>query len=489
MPAHAPSTAPAAVPRRSRRAAAGPTPLDTLLPYQRDWVEDAARFKIGCWARQTGKSHATAGEAVSDCLARKTTWVTLSAGERQALEWMRKAHEWATAWKVAVADYTEFRDAAETLLKTAEITWPNGSRLIAIPANPDTARGYSANLTLDEFAFHEQPDAIWRAIFPSISNPLRGEFKIRIVSTPNGLGNKFADLWHKSVGYPQAGPLRKGEWSGHKVDIHTARERGLPVDIEALQAGLDDPEGWAQEFMCEFLDAAAILLPYELIATCESAEATATIGGDYWTQKTAGPRYCGIDFGRKKNLTVCWTLEQVGDVLHTREVLELRDVSTPDQMMLLAPRVAAAARTSFDYTGPGVGLGDLLVERFGRYDPEADLFGRVETFTFTQSSKQELWPKLKMAFEARRVRVPVSRVIREDLHSMQRVTSANGQVTYKAPTLAETDGSHADRATALALAVRAAGTGGGPFRSSRVIRPMRSMGEWVRRQIRGGGRW
>jgi hypothetical protein len=28
----------------------------------------------------------------------------------------------------------------------------------------------SANLLLDEFAFHENPDAIWRSIYPSISN-------------------------------------------------------------------------------------------------------------------------------------------------------------------------------------------------------------------------------------------------------------------------------------------------------------------------------
>lgn len=52
-----------------------------------------------------------------------------------------------------------------------------------------------------------------------------------------------------------------------------------------------------------------------------------------------------------------------------------------------------------------------------------------------------------------RLRVPVSRVIREDLHSMQRVTSNNGGVTYRAP---HTEDGHADRCTALALCVRAA---------------------------------
>ena len=55
-------------------------------------------------------------------------------------------------------------------------------------------RGYSGNLILDEFAIHEKPFDIWAAIYPSITNRLTGEKKLRIVSTPKGRGNKFADL-------------------------------------------------------------------------------------------------------------------------------------------------------------------------------------------------------------------------------------------------------------------------------------------------------
>ena len=57
-----------------------------------------------------------------------------------------------------------------------------------------------------------------------------------------------------------------------------------------------------------------------------------------------------------------------------------------------------------------------------------------------------------MAFERKLVRVPVNRAIREDLHLINRVTSASGQITYRA---AHTPDGHADRCTALALAVRA----------------------------------
>jgi phage FluMu gp28-like protein len=403
-------------------------------------VTDTARFKIGLWARQTGKSFSTAAEAVADCLQRKTTWVTLSAGERQALEWMRKAREWAEAFKVAIADYAEDRDSAEALLKNAEIRWPNGSRLIAIPANPATARGYSANLTLDEFAFHEDPDAIWRAVYPSISNPLKGVFKIRVVSTPNGQGNKFADLW-----------LKPNDWAKHKVDIATAIARGLPLDVDELRAGLDDPEGWAQEYECQFLDAAAVLLPYDLIAACESADASETCSEEYWTAARF-PVDLGIDFGRKRDLTVCWALESVGEIRVTREVLCLQKMATPEQVEILRPRIQRARRVSLDYTGPGVGLGDYLVKEFGEWNPDKHLFGRIELCTFTNALKQDIFPKVRMAAERRNLRIPISRAIREDLHSMHRVATSTGQITYRAP---HTPDGHADRCTALALAVRA----------------------------------
>jgi len=419
------------------------SPLSGLLPYQRAWIDDASRFKIALMARQTGKSWTSALEAVRDCSERKTTWVCLSAGERQALEWMLKAREHVEAFKVALAGYEENRDGSETLLKQAEIRWPNGSRLLAIPANPDTARGYSANLLLDEFAFHEDPDRIWRAIYPSISNPLKGIFKIRVVSTPNGMGNKFADLWHKGE-----------NWSKHHVDIYEAAKAGLPVDVEELRKGLNDPEGWAQEYECQFLDAAAVLLPYEVIAKCESAEATVACPPEFW--QSGRPLFIGWDFARKKDLSVPWIVEQVGDVMVTREMVEFRGMSTPDQIDAMRHRIRACRRLCLDYTGNGVGCGDYLVREFGEYNPDRHQFGKVELCTFTNTLKVDIFSKLRMAFDSMKVRIPVNREVREDLHSMQRVTTPSGNVTYRAP---HTDDGHADRCTALALAIRAAGSG------------------------------
>ena len=98
-------------------------------------------------------------------------------------------------------DYEEVRESGgEALLKSATITFPHGSRVIAVPGRPDTVRGYSANVLLTEFAFFEQPDLTWRAILPSITNPMRGGVKkVRLITTPNGIGNKAHEIWDEEL--------------------------------------------------------------------------------------------------------------------------------------------------------------------------------------------------------------------------------------------------------------------------------------------------
>ena len=396
-----------------------------------------------------------------------TKWVCLSAGERQALEWLEKCREWAAAFEMAM-DYGEERELGEALLKQAEIKFANGARIIAIPANPSTARGYSANVILDEFAYHEDPDAIWAAMFPSLTNPLAGTFlervralargervegirrdmKIRVVSTFNGRDNKFFDLWEKRAA---------NGYSGHLLTIHDAIADGLPVDAEKLRAGLDDADAWAQEYECQPTDTSNVLLPYDLIAQGESAEASEMADDAFWQVRGGNPVFCGIDFGRSNDPTVCWTLERIDGVLWTREVLLLRNTDTPEQVDILRRRLQRATRVALDCTGPGVGLGDYLRREFGQWLPAQYEFGRVELCTFSVALKREIFPLLRRQFTApAQVRVPVSRAVREDLHAMQQVVH-NGEYNYWAP---RTRIGHSDRCTALALAVRAAGEAG-----------------------------
>ena len=253
-----------------------------------------------------------------------------------------------------------------------------------------------------------------------------------------------------------------GKWSCHFVDIYTAVKDGLPVNIEELRGAIYDPEGWAQEFECQFLDVQSVLLPYELIATCESEEATVAIPAEFWQTTAPWPIDMGIDFGRRQDLTVCWSNARMGDVAQTVEVLELADMSTPDQVAMLRPRLERARRVCLDYTGAGIGMGDYLVRNSRSGSRQSTSTGRSSFAFFRRTLKVELFSKLRMAFEKRGVRVPVSRAVREDLHSVNRVTSDNGGISYRAPRGA---GGHADRCTALALAFRA-GQGESPSQNS-----------------------
>jgi phage FluMu gp28-like protein len=423
-------------------------PRSLLLEYQFAYREDASRFKIGLMSRQTGKDFSSESEVAEDCNAHKTEWMIAAPSERQALDSLDQGKTWAEAFDLVVDDYQEQRVGnSETLLKSAEIIFTNGSRMRAVPGKPDTVRGRSANLLLTEFDFFDNAAATWRAILPSITNPLRGgQKKVRLITTPNGTGSAAHKIWKDGDG-------KKMKWSRHLVTIYHAVLMGLPVDIEELREAFADPDGWAQEFCCQFLDTASVLLPYELIAACESIEASEVVPPEYWNAgKNQFPIDIGIDFGRKRDFTCSWSAEKVADMQITKEVLCLEKMSTPDQIDILRPRILKARRVALDYTGPGIGMGDYLVKEFGEYNPDKHLYGKVELITMSNVTKVDLYTKLRMSFEKRQQRIPINAAIREDLHSVYRVVTPSGNVTYRAP---HTSDGHADRMNANALCCHA----------------------------------
>jgi phage FluMu gp28-like protein len=437
-------------------------PRSVLLEYQFVQFHDRSRAKIQIQSRQTGKDFTMEGEAVEDSLDHATEWMIAAPSERQALDSLDQGKLWADAFDFHIKDVFEEREGntSQHLLKSAEIMFENGSRMRAVPGKPDTVRGRSANVILTEFDFFEQPGATWKAILPSITNPLRGgEKKIRIGTTPNGMGSAAHKIFTKDDSKD------KLRWSRHLVTIYHAVLMGLPVDVQQIRELMDDEDGFAQEFLCQWLDTVNVLLPYELIAMAESAEASEI--WDLDDARAAGNVFMGIDFGRSNDPTVAWTIQRVGDILWTREVLVLQNMSTPEQERILSDRIAASNKVCFDYTGPGIGLGDYMVSTHGQYKPEEHKFGRVELCTFTSKFKRELFPKLRRTFEApTKLRIPISTAIREDLHEMKQVIS-NGEYNYWA---ARTKAGHSDRCTALALAVRAAGGETAPIRFSPLRR-------------------
>lgn len=444
-----------AKPKGSAPVETAVNPLSKLLPYQRAWYEDGSRFLVGRWGRQTGKSFSTAAIVAAAMIAQANTmWMIAAPSERQSHEALEKVKQWLAAFECAFADELEELDGIEGKAGVVRLT--NGSRCIAVPGKPDTVRGMSANVWLDEFAFFEDPDATWKAILPSITNPLRGgEKRVILTSTPNGKagrGKRFYDIC--SAAAASSSGVTSMRWSHYHIPLRSAIADGLPVDYETLAAAIGDPLAVRQELDAEFVDTQSQLLPTEIILRAESEEATLRPAAEVFS----GGRdlRVGVDVGRVSDPTVIWTAERLGDVLYTREVLVLVGMSHADQLSIIRARVAAASRCCMDYTGMGIGMGDMLVREFGEYKPEAHRFGRVELCTFSASFKREIFPKLREAMEGCRLRIPTNAELRTDLSAMQQVCSG-GQFSYEAP---RTKDGHSDRCTAAALCVRA-GTGVG----------------------------
>ncbi len=439
--------------RRRRRAASRRplSPFSLLLPYQLRWVQDTARFKIWLKSRQIGGSLAAAFEVVSDAIETGGDWVILSAGERQALEFMEKVNRAASIFCDAVSYSTGREYRPET--QKSQLRFPNNARILALPANPSTARGYSANLVLDEFAFHENPEDIWRAVYPIISNPLRGALKLRVISTPAGRNNKYFDLWEHAP-----------DFSRHKTTVFDAVAAGLPLNLDELRANLADPDGWAQEFECQFMEHSSQVFPLDLIKSCENPDATLDAPENQFsvTRRPRPALFLGIDIGRKRDLTVAWTLERLyTGTLITREVLVLDRVPFPQQEEILRPRVFAASFTAIDATGVGGPVSESLATALDET--------RLEAVTFTSDHKRELFERLKKSLQARAIALPAAAAVRDDLASVQRIVSPTGTIRYAA---ARTADGHADRSTALALAVYASSrnpsAGCGAFAPNRI---------------------
>lgn len=408
------------------------TPAVALHAYQRRWFMDRSRFKIGKFARQTGKTFTTTLETVDDCFEaavqdRRARWVILSRGERQAAEAMNegiKRHAAAYQLGFEALEYDWNGDSGS--YRALEVTLPKGSKITALPANPDTARGFSANVFLDEFAFHKDSGAIWKALFPVISNG----WKLRVTSTPNGKSGKFYELDTAS----------DDTWSRHVVDIYQAVADGLPRDIEELRAGIADEDAWAQEYELKYLDEASAWLSYDLITSVEDPAAGDPDGYQ------GGVCFVGRDIGRRNDLHVIWVWEQVGDVLWERERIEQKRATfaAMDEAFDDVMKRYRVGRACIDQTG----MGEKVVE-----DAQLRYGSRVEGVLFTLPNKLILATAGKERFEDRTVRIREGDVaLRSDLHKLRKVASATGAPRF----VAERDDDHADRTWAAFLGIHAA---------------------------------
>jgi hypothetical protein len=188
----------------------------------------ADRLLLLC-SRQSGKSTTTAILALHTAMVREGSLILLlSPSLRQSGELFRKL----------AGFYADLGKPVEPVQETAlSLSLENGSRVVSLPASPDTIRGYSAVdlLVIDEAAM--VPDALFVAVNPMLAVS-RG--RLICLSTPLGKRGWFFDAWE--------GP--RAEWERIRITAeHCPR---IAPEFLAGQRQLLGERWYRQEYLCSF---------------------------------------------------------------------------------------------------------------------------------------------------------------------------------------------------------------------------------------------
>jgi phage FluMu gp28-like protein len=454
-----------------------PTDRDAIfLPFQSKWIKDQSRIKLMEKSRQIGISWSTAygaDERAAAQGARFDEWVS-SRDDIQARLFIEDCKLWAGIMNLAAKDLGEVVIDAKNKLTAYVLQFASGRRIHSMSSNPDAQAGKRGSRVLDEFALHADQRKLWAIAYPGIT----WGGSMEVISTHRGSHSFFNGLIREAR--EKGNPKRI---SLHRVTLQDALDQGflyklqqaLPAEAEQqamdeaayfdyVKNGAADAESFDQEYMCIPADDDAKFLEYGLITGCEYC------AGVDWQRDIEGPftgrLFCGVDIGRKKDLTVLWVLEQLGDVFYTRLVLCLEKMRKSEQEKFLYPWFALCDRICIDATGLGIGWADDAQDKFGER--------RVEAVTFTGAVKEALAYPVRGAMEDRKVRIPDDPQIRADLRKVQKVVTAAGNIRFVAES---TPDGHADRFWALGLALHAGSGPSGPVvATSRAQAPATRVG-------------
>ena len=429
-----------------------------FLPFQSAWITDISRLKLMVKSRQIGMSWSAAyaaDERTAAEGAKHDQWVS-SRDDLQARLFIEDCKMWAGIMNLAAKDLGEVVIDAKDRISAYVLQFASGKRIHSMSSNPDAQAGKRGGRILDEFALHPDPRKLWSIAYPGIT----WGGSMELISSQRGSQNFFNFLIRevKEKGNPKG-------ISFHEVTLQKALEQGflfklqqmLPGDDERqamneaayfdfIRKGCADEESFLQEYMCIPGDDDAAFLEYGLIAACEYPT------GTDWQKIGTGQLFMGVDIGRKKDLTVLWVFEKLGDVLYTRHVESMQNMRKSDQEKIIWPWIERCNRTCMDMTGLGIGWVDDAQDKYGE--------SRVEGVNFTASSKEAMAYPVRGDMEDRKMRIPFDPKIRADLRLVTKQVSPTGNVRFTAERTAD---GHADHFWALALAKAAASNPSAPM--------------------------
>lgn len=211
-------------------------------PWQAEVLRnESKRILLNC-CRQSGKSTTTATKALHTALYKPRSLILLvSPSLRQSSELFRK-----------VRDGINMMQTPPKLLEDNKLsmTLANQSRIISLPGDQATVRGYSGVTLILEDEASQVSDEFYQAILPML---IINNGQLICMTTPYGKRGHFFEEW-------TAGGE---EW--HRIQI-TAEQcpRMTAQQLEQQRRSMGDMF-FRQEFLCEFVDTVEQTFGYDLI--------------------------------------------------------------------------------------------------------------------------------------------------------------------------------------------------------------------------------
>jgi hypothetical protein len=216
---------------------------------QRLVLASNARRLLLCCTRQWGKSTVAAAAAVHRAyFYNESEIVVTSSSERQSAELVRKAKRFAAKLGLRL------RGDGENQIS---LVFPNGSRIVGLPAQQKTIRGFSAVslLLIDEAA--QTPDEIYEAVKPMLATT---DGSVWLMGTPYGKRGFFYEEW-----------VRGGDqWL--RVSVPATECPRIPARFLEEERESKGDRKFRQEYMCEFVQGDDALFREEDIRACLDEE-------------------------------------------------------------------------------------------------------------------------------------------------------------------------------------------------------------------------
>jgi phage FluMu gp28-like protein len=206
------------------------------------------RGLLNC-TRQWGKSTITAAKAVHQAWTEAgSLTLVVSPSGRQSGEFVRKAAKFAQRLGV-----TPKGDGDNAI----SLEFPNKARIVGLPGNEATTRGFSAVslLLVDEAAWVK--DDLYRAIRPMLA--VSGG-SLWLMSTPNGKRGFFWEAWENGG----------AEWERIQVPA-TECPRITQEFLEEEMRNMGE-QCFRQEYLCEFVDSVSGVFDRDLVERAISDE-------------------------------------------------------------------------------------------------------------------------------------------------------------------------------------------------------------------------